>query len=271
MYFALQQKQLEETYARLTTPYHKTQSHFTQHQSVQGMYMGQHLLAGSDRLLLLQNSFGAIQLGYAPREGKTFLFANAARTSFAYRNAQTRAYNNPRHNAIFYQSTAKPWSAKTLARQIEGSTTQTPSIRWLARQVQNQKSHPPAAYQSLFPFAQRSAEHAQRMVLAQRCRTAEAEQRTLLQQPTTVAQQQQLQQLRTQQREALHQGDLLASILYRKDAQSLWFFQQANRSFDAQKQEIYTYYKTRQTPAEAATAVGAAHTTAEPEDDTEEP
>ncbi len=261
----------QEAYARLTTPYHVTESRFSQHVAVQGIYEGEELLDGYDRLLKLESQFGVIQMGYAPSEGKTFVFTHAKRSPFGVRSAQAKQYNHPHHNALFYQGTAKPWSVRGLRRQMQGDDAAAPSMRWIAAQVQGQESHQPQAYASLFPFAQRTEEVGRRMILAEQKRENNIRMREIVTQegdPQEI--QQTLHALRAGQLQIEQEREQLAAILYRKDAQSLWFFRQVNAAFDVQKQEIFAYYKTenQQTPEETTQA--ATNDTEQDDEDVED-
>ena len=73
-----------ETYARLTAPVHVQQSHFSEHQRIEGYFENRDVpqFLGSDRLMKLDTLYGTIQLGYNPRRGQSFLFANIKTSIF---------------------------------------------------------------------------------------------------------------------------------------------------------------------------------------------
>ena len=84
------QREKREALARLTAPQHLTTTHFLEHRKVEGYEQDRevHDFYGCDRLWKLETVYGRVQMGYDPKKGQSFLFANL-KTSI-YNNAASR-------------------------------------------------------------------------------------------------------------------------------------------------------------------------------------
>ncbi len=129
----------KEAYARLTAPQHIAVEHFSRHQKIEGYHENRDApeFVGSDRLLKLDTLYGTIQMGYNPRRGQSFLFANIKTSVFdtaasryqkelkEYQMAralktgtQNLAYSAKRRGGaavILYKAQNMPWSRGSIA------------------------------------------------------------------------------------------------------------------------------------------------------------
>lgn len=235
----------KETYARLTAPSHVTLSHFSAHQKIEGYFENRDVpdFIGSDRLLRLDSLYGTIQLGYNPRKGQSFLFANIKTSILDVapsryqrelkeyqmmrgRKADTQnvAYTAKRRGnsaVLLYKMENRPWTRDSIA----------PYLRRMNME----------ALRKTMPFLDREVEYTDRQ------RTQEQGNALAAQLRESVGQQNHGETARIrgeQLRLGVRQNELSA-LIYRKDTQRWLFFRRLNYALDNQKQEMFAYYRNR--------------------------
>lgn len=238
------QREKREALARLTAPQHLTTTHFLEHRKVEGYEQDRevHDFYGCDRLWKLETMYGRVQMGYDPKKGQSFLFANL-KTSI-YNNAASReqrkmnerermktlktgtqniAYSARRRagsTVLVYKAENKPWSEASVAPYLGRVNLET-----LAQTM---------------PFLVRG-EHAE---------AAEARREYRRLDKTRNA------QSLAQQTQLSHWVDRLEAIFLLKEQQSRLFFRRLNTAIDLQKAKMFEYYRNvKKNRARAAQAV----------------
>ena len=94
----LRQKQRREAAARLTSPAHILQNRFEEHQSIEGYFEDRTVpdFLGCDRLWKWDTLYGTVQMGYDPKRGQSFLFANIKTSIFDTAASQEQRKMNDR-------------------------------------------------------------------------------------------------------------------------------------------------------------------------------
>lgn len=237
----LKERQRLEMAARLTAPAHVTQNRFEEHAKIEGYFEDRTVpdFLGSDRLWKWDTLYGTVQMGYDPKRGQSFLFANIKTSIFdnaASREQrgmndrqrmsqrktgnQNRAFSARRRansSVLLYKAENKPWTEQ--------------SIRpYLLRQNLE-------ALRKTMPFLNAREEIFQRQKLLEQDRALSRREQTVL--PAERA------QVRAQRLELSRELDLVGALAQRKQAGSLIFFRKINMAFDLQKQKMFSYYRGR--------------------------
>jgi hypothetical protein len=236
---------IPETYARLTAPQHITISHFSRHQKIEGYleYRDVPEFLGSDRLWRLDTVYGSIQLGYNPRKGQSFLFANiktsildtaASRHQKELKEYQMMralksesaniAYTSKRRGGsavLLYNMEPQPWSRRAVMPYLRRANME--------------------ALQKTMPFLDRSAELSRRAEISK-------EQRSL--QDGLAAHMRgrrygEMSLIRAKQTALSAHENELNALIYRKDTQQSLFFRKLNYAMNLQKREMFAYYRDR--------------------------
>ena len=232
-----------EAYARLTAPQHITESHFLQHEKIEGFFENRDVpeFIGSDRLLKMDTIYGTIQLGYNPRKGQSFIFANIKTSIYdtaPYRHqrelkeyqmmralktgTQNQAFSAKRRGAsaaILYKMEPLPWSRRSVEPYLFRANMQ--------------------ALEKTMPFLDRSGEVMRREDTVQELRKGQEKLREQLAGGDTDG----MRATRAKGLELSARQDQLNALLYRKDAQRRLFFRKLNASLDMQKHEMFAYYR----------------------------
>ncbi len=239
-----QKNRKQEQYQRLTQPQHVTFSHFTEHEKIDGYFENRDVseFMGSDRLLKLDSLYGTIQLGYDPKRGKSFIFANiktsvydtvaggSQRTLKEYqmmRSLRDRsvnaAYMSKRRAdsaVILFKSDNSPWSERTinpyLGKVNLETLNKTMPFMGVERQrdnLHNLNSLYSALSKSVTQLIKEGRQHSE-------LNETRAEQTALI-------------------KEQNSQGAIIYRMYQRKNA----FFRKLNYALDIQKHEMFEYYR----------------------------
>jgi hypothetical protein len=234
-----------EAYVRLTAPQHMKIDHFRKHEKIEGYFENREVpdFVGSDRLLRLDTQYGTIQMGYNPRKGQSFLFANIKASIFdtvASRHqkelrehqmmrtqktgTQNLAYSAKRRSGsavILYKMENQPWTQRSIAPYL--------------RRVNLE------ALRKTMPFLDRSGD------LADQAKTHREQKDLHSQLSAAMAEKKygEMAAIRTQQTALLARQNHLNALLYRGDTQQRLFFRKLNYALDMQKHEMFAYYRTR--------------------------
>ncbi len=235
----------QQAYDRITAPIHQTQDWFTDHVRVEGFHENRAAenFMGCDRLLKLDNRFGTVQMGYDPKRGQSFLFANIKTSIYDTASSahqhnldeatskkqlktgnQNIAYSAKRRAnsaSILYKYENKPWSAASLAPYLQNIQT--------------------GAFAKTMPFLGTHQEEAERKRLAAQKRSN----MDTIRDAIRDNKQDTLQETRAMQVKIETDRQLVESLLYRKAAQERWFFRRMNIAFDLQKVKMFQYYRDR--------------------------
>ena len=241
-----------EAYARLTSPQHVTQNHFTEHQKIEGYFENRDVpdFMGSDRLLKLNTIYGTIQLGYSPQKGQSFLFANIKTSIFdtaasRYQRelkdyqmmrqqktgTQNLAYTSKRRASsavILYKADTMPWSKRSIAPYLHRVNVE--------------------ALRKTMPFLDIEQERGEAESSRQKQKQLQEKLTGQLQQGKYAD----MSKTRAEQTALSHRQDELAALLYRKDTQQRLFFRKLNIAFDLQKADMFAYYRQLRRDARAA-------------------
>jgi hypothetical protein len=241
-----------EAYVRLTAPQHMKIDHFRKHEKIEGYFENREVpdFVGSDRLLKLDTQYGTIQMGYNPRKGQSFLFANIKTSIFdtvASRHqkeikehqmaraqktgTQNLAYSAKRRGGsavILYKMENQPWTQRSIAPYL--------------RRVNLE------ALRKTMPFLDRSGD------LADRAKT-HREQKDLHQKLSAAMAGKnygEMAAIRAQQTDLIARQNHLNALLYRGETQQRLFFRKLNYALDMQKHEMFAYYRNRRTGGKTA-------------------
>lgn len=263
-----EQRARNETLTRLSAPQHIVQNHFSQHRRVEGYDQDRSVkdFYGCDRLWKLDTVYGTIQMGYDPRRGQSFLFANrktsildTAESSHERRlweanmmRAQKTGNENVAYGSrrragsavLLFKAENKPWTEASLAPYLHRVNMET--------------------LRTTMPFLDRQNETKQREenTAAQRALQQDLRARMLAREYAAMA------GVRARQMNLLREEEQISAVLVRKAQQSLLFFRKINMAFDLQKAKMFAYYRAeRSRRAKAAGApVSAAQGEAENRD-----
>jgi len=258
-----------ETYARLTAPSHMKTNHFREHQKIEGYFENRDVpdFMGSDRLLKIDTLYGTIQLGYYPRKGQSFLFANIKTSIFD--TAASR-----------YQKELKEY------QMMRGLKTETPNVAYTAKRRGNsavvlyKADSLPWSRRSILPYLRRINMEALGKTMPFLDKSAEVSQRESalrgqkslsreLSEKMTGRKYAEMAWIRARQMELLAKQNELGALIYRKDTQQRLFFRKLNYALDFQKREMFAYYRDRRRGgAEAGKNTGPVETN-RPEDQNE--
>ncbi len=231
----------KEAYTRLTAPQHIAVEHFSRHQKIEGYHENRDApeFVGSDRLLKLDTLYGTIQMGYNPRRGQSFLFANIKTSVFdtaasryqkelkEYQMAralktgtQNLAYSAKRRGGaavILYKAQNMPWSRGSIAPYLARANME--------------------ALRKTMPFLEQTAERAERQENYEKQR--ELKKKLDIYNPFEAA------KLRAEQVALSSRQDELNSLIYREDTQMRSFFRKLNYAYNMQQEELLNYYRGR--------------------------
>ncbi|MEG2204847.1 MAG: hypothetical protein RRY21_06780, partial [Oscillospiraceae bacterium] len=199
---------------------------------------------GCDRLLKLDSLFGTIQLGYDPRKGQSFLFANIKTSIFdtaASREQremserdqmrelktgnQNRAFVARRRqnsSVVLFKAENKPWGEGSVAPYLGRVNT--------------------GALRKTLPFLEVREQQTQRMQAAQQQQALQQDEHKAQQRPRDFRE---LRDIRAQRVALSREQDQLGALIVRKQQRSLWFFRRINLVFDLQKQKMFAHYRNR--------------------------
>jgi len=235
-----QRRQRAEQLARLTAPQHIVQNRFTEHTRVEGYFQDRNVpdFYGCDRLWKMDTLYGTIQLGYDPRRGISFLFANIKTSIFdtaasAYqhnlwessmmktqkRGNQNLAYGSRRREnsaTLLYKVENKPWSEASVAPYYRRVNLET--------------------LRKTMPFLDRGEQQQELQQNAAAARALQGQLRTDYLTPQAAV-------LRAGQMELLREREEIGAVRRRKQQQSLLFFRKINMAFDLQKAKMFDYYR----------------------------
>lgn len=248
-----------EVLARLQTPAHVTASRFEERKRVEGYFEDRSVpdFIGCNRLLKWDTVYGTIQLGYNPKRGQPFLFANiktsiydnaasrdqrkmteAQRMLQQKGNNRNRAYSarrRPNSSVLLYNSENRPWSASSLRPYLIRADME--------------------ALGKTMPFLLPEGERATRRAGARKDRELSAREGSL-----GGAEQA---GVRAERRLLAAEQEELGAIIRRKEAGTRNFFRRINLVYDLQKQAIFAHYRNRT----GRTAQRPDNLTAQPEED----
>lgn len=237
------QKELKETYHRLTAPAHVTLSSYKEHQRIEGYYEFKdygHIFQ-CDRLLKIETIYGKIQMGYNPNRARSFVFANM----------KTNLYDtvNSRYQKIMKEYQQKP-------EQKKGNENRAyVSGRWKNAAVLLEKAeNKPWSEKSMKPYLNRTNMDALRKTLPFFGEEQEREQlrntREQIKQMQEAVRQNALEgkhqnngSINEEIRRLQEESNLLQAILYRKDSGRRGFIRKINYAFDIEKREMFEYYR----------------------------
>jgi hypothetical protein len=232
-----------ETYARITAPEHVTASHFSEHKKIEGYYENRDVpdFIGSDRLLREDTLYGTIQMGYDPKRGQSFLFANiktsifdtaASRYQRELKEYQMKrvqktgtsniAFTSKRRGGsavILYKKSTLPWSRRTIMPYLRRANMES--------------------LEKTMPFLDKSAELRDREEVAQEHKSLGRELAARMAQKKYA----EMSKLRARQTELLVKENELSALIYRKDTRQRLFFRRMNFTLDMQKREMFGYYR----------------------------
>lgn len=220
-----------ETLARLSAPQHLTTTRFLEHRRIEGFEQDRevHDFYGCDRLWKLETVYGRIQMGYDPKRGQSFLFANIKTSIFG--NAASReqrsmderqrmktlktgtqnvAYSARRRagsSVILYKAENKPWSETSISPYLGRANLETLG--------------------AVLPFLVRGE--------VKEAADARREYRALGAKQDAAS--------RAGQTEMSHWIDHLQYIRLLKEQQSRLFFRKLNIALDLQKAKMFEYYR----------------------------
>ena len=249
-------KQREELAARLAAPAHITQNRFEEHARIQGYYEDRAVpdFMGCDRLWKWDTLYGTVQMGYDPKRGQSFLFANIKTSLFDTAASREQRQMNDRQR-MGYLKTAGPNRAYTARRRAGSSVLlyKAENKPWSERSIRPYlRRQNLEALQKTMPFLEAWRERGRRGELLAEDRELSAAERT-----KAGAE---LQGVRAQRLALSRELDALASLAWRKEAQSRLFFRKINIAFDLQKQKMFAHYRARM----AARRLEAENAAAEP-------
>ncbi|MBC8546556.1 hypothetical protein H8711_06360 [Clostridiaceae bacterium NSJ-31] len=263
----LEHQQDRETYARLTAPRHVTLDHFRGHQKVEGYFENRDLpdFMGCDRLLKIDHLYGTVQMGYDPRKGQPFLFANIKTslydTAASRYQREIKEYRMMRNSkagnenlsysanrradtaVILYRAERKPWSELSLLPHL--------------------KRMDQGALRKTMPFLLRDAERERLEEGRERKKELEREIRGT----TAAGGFAGLYALRREELELSKERETLQSLLTRKLQQSRLFFRRINMAYDIQKHEMFDYYREVRERRQLASAAPLDEPPKKPADD----
>ncbi|MBR5509814.1 MAG: hypothetical protein IKV59_07155 [Lachnospiraceae bacterium] len=262
-----------ETMDRLTAASHVKVEYFAKHQKIEGYY--EEVLSGKffkcDRLMLQENMFSRVQLGYNPNRERIFLFANMKtsrydtvaskyqkemkdyqKRSLLKGDNENRAYVSKRRekaSVLIEKKEPKPWTERSVKAYL-GRTNME------------------AAAKSL-PFFSREEEleelrkvkiemkEIQKDIRDRRVQKIMAEDQAQ-QESEEKKREAEIRGLRQMALEDLQKENLLEAILTRKYTAAKAFVRKINYAYDFQKKDIESYYrekrKTLEDVAESADA-----------------
>jgi len=234
-----------ETYARLTAPQHITYSHFTRHQTVEGFHEWREVpeFAGSDRLWKMDTLYGTIQLGYNPRKGKSFLFANI----------KTSVYDSA---ALRHQRELKEYQMARYPKSGTSNTAYTAKRRAQSAVILYNMDPLPWSRRSVAPYLHTVNMEALRKTMPFLDKTREVwgreesarEQKRLQGEIASRMRERRYGEMagpRARQTELAARQNDWESLIRRKDTQQRLFFRKMNAALDMQKKEMYAYYRDR--------------------------
>lgn len=236
-------KEDKETLDRLTAPAHVVKTHFSRHERVEGFHEYKDVpdFVSSDRLLKLDTLYGTVQLGYNPRKGLSFVYANI-KTSiydsahsrfqkelkeyqmFRSRKADTQniMYTSKKREdsaVLVYKAANSPWGNYSIRPYLQRLNTRTLS--------------------KTMPFLELSSEKTRRSDLAQEYKTLSHRLRGEMQKGDYSD----MAEIRRRQNEISTERETVQSIIIRKDTQNRLFFRKINEAFDYQKHDMFAYYR----------------------------
>ena len=239
-----QSKSEKQTYARITAPVHIVSNSFKMHENVEGYFENRNVpnFKKCDRLVKIDSLFGTIQMGYNPKKGKSFIFANIKTSIFdtaasrykkefnennEFKNikneSQNATYSSARKQdsaTIIYNSQAKPWSESSIAPYIYRKDT--------------------SAFQKTMPFLTNLQDIRQRSTLVKLDLELKSKASKAMQSKDAHTE---LIAIRQQQHELLRNAEFANAMIVRKNAASRQFFKTINYNLDIQKHEMFEYYR----------------------------
>lgn len=232
-----------EAYARLTSPQHIIQNHFTEHRKIDGYFENRDVpdFMGSDRLLRIDTAYGTIQLGYSPQKGRSFIFANIKTSIFD--NAASRHQRELKDYQRMLQQKDGTQNVAYTAKRRAGSAVllyKMENMPWSRRSVEPYTGRESMeALRKTMPFLggeresfeQESARQRQRQL---QNRIAESLRRRDYGETAGA---------RAEQTALSERQSELGALLYRMDTRRRLFFRTLNAAFDLQKMDIFAYYR----------------------------
>ena len=229
----LQQKRAEKKalVARLTAPQHLTTTSFREHRKIEGYEQDRtvHDFYGCDRLWKLETVHGRIQMGYDPKLGQSFLFANIKTSildSAASRDTRSmteqgrmKTLKTGTQNVVYsarrragsavllYKAENRPWSEQSVAPYLGRTNLET-----LGR---------------VLPFLVRKE--------GEEAAAARRDYRQLDRKRDAAS--------LAEQTELSHWIDSLEAVRLVKEQQSRLFFRKLNIALDLQKAKMFEYYR----------------------------
>jgi hypothetical protein len=234
-----------ESYTRLTAPQHVQLTHFSKHEKIEGYFENRDVaeFMGSDRLLRLDTIYGTIQLGYDPKRGQSFLFANiktsildtaASRHQKVLKEYQAmRALRTGTQN-VAYSAKRRAGSAVILYKMENQPWTQrsiTPYLKHVNMETLGKT----------MPFMEKATDISEREKTMREQRELQAEIRGKAAQGKFSEQG----GLRARQTALAQRQNELNALIYRKNTQERLFFRKINFALDIQKHEMFAYYRDR--------------------------
>lgn len=224
-------KEKVETVRRLTAPQHLTTTSFLEHRKIEGYEQDRevHDFYGCDRLWKMETAFSRVQMGYDPKKGQSFLFANL-KTSI-YGNIASREQRKMDERQRMKTLKTGTQNLAYSARRRAGSTV-------LLYKMENR----PWSEQSIAPYLGRVNLETLGQALpflnkSERGELVSARGRyRWLSKKTDAAS-------RAEQTELSHWIDHLEAIRTLKEQQTRLFFRKMNIAIDLQKARMFEYYR----------------------------
>ncbi len=229
----LQAKRQEkrETLRKLTAPQHLTTTWFTEHRKVEGYEQDRevHDFYGCDRLWKMETAFARVQMGYDPKKGQSFLFANLKTSIFGNvasreqrkmderqrmktlkTGTQNLAYSARRRagsTVLLYKMENKPWSEQSIAPYLGRVNLETlgQALPFLEHTEEGELASARQRYRSLDKKADAGS--------------------------------------RAEQTELSHWIDHLEAVRTLKEQQGRLFFRKMNIALDLQKARMFEHYR----------------------------
>ncbi|MEG0304754.1 MAG: hypothetical protein RR576_06165 [Oscillospiraceae bacterium] len=242
----MQKAERKEQLARITVPMHLTQSHFMQHEKMEGYQQDESAegFFGCDRLMKLDSIFGTIQMGYNPEKGQSFLFANIKTSIFdtaageeqhvmnESRQMGERKTGNPNKAfvsrrrqdsaVVLYKAENKPWNEQSVAPHLHNTNT--------------------GALRKTLPFLSAHEDKQEQSEENENQKALQSEEHALQYKRSDA---EELRIVRARRVALSHEQNDINSLIMRKESREQWFFHRVNLVFDLQKHKMFEYYRDK--------------------------
>lgn len=234
-----------ETEARVTAPQHILRSSFREHQQIEGYFENRSMpgFSGSDRLLKLDTLYGTIQLGYNPREGAGFLFANIKPS--IYGAAASRYQREMKESQMMKDRRTDTQNLAFSARRQADSAVilyKRDNLPWSRRSLEPYlRRMNMEALQKTMPFLTAEQEQDELAIGRQKRREGWEQLRAALKEGNAAK----AAEVRSEDTARISEEVRLQSLILKKGAAAQNFFRRLNNAFDYEKTEMFAYYRRR--------------------------